>query len=134
MNAKSLLSVTALCGAMFVATLTAQTDASKGKMGQMKAQMKDKMKAKMQAKGEAGMMDHHSEIAQLVDKVAQTFAAIQPNAEPATLRQQLATHEAAIKALQAKVAEHGKMMEAEQAAAAKQAEPAAPADPHAGHH
>jgi hypothetical protein len=130
MNAKSLLSIAALSGAVFVATLTAQTDASKGKMGQMKAQMKDQMKAKMTAKGEAGMMDHHSEIAQLVDKVAQTFAAIQPNAEPAALKQQLAVHAAAIKALQAKVAEHGKMMESEQGEAAKPTE----ADPHAGHH
>jgi hypothetical protein len=62
--------------------------------------------------------------------VAQTFAAIQPNAEPAALKQQLAVHAAAIKALQAKVAEHGKMMESEQGEAAKPTE----ADPHAGHH
>ncbi|MFM2124068.1 MAG: hypothetical protein RL328_519 [Acidobacteriota bacterium] len=138
MNAKLSLSVLAVSACVLVATLTAQTGASQDKMGQMKAkmaQMKDKMKAKMETKmaeSKSDEMSHHREITQLVDKVAQTFAAVQAEKDPAALAQKLAAHEAAIKELQAKIAEHEKMMATEEAA--KPADAAAPADPHAGHH
>jgi hypothetical protein len=125
MKFKMLVVAATLSAGAFVATLPAQSDEMKAKMAQMKDKMKAKMEGKMEAKGEGDMMAHHSEIAQLADRVAQTFAAIQPNAAPAALKQQLDAHAAAIKTLQATIAEHGKMMEAEQAA---------PADPHADHH
>ncbi len=102
-------------------------------MGQMKAKMQAKMQDKMKDKM-GGMMDHHSEITQLMDKLAQSFAAVQAEKDPAQLAKKIAEHGAILKELQAKMAEHQKMMAAEEAAAAKPAEPAAPADPHAGHH
>ena len=134
MNAKLSLSVLAVSACVLVATLTAQTGSSQDKMGQMKAkmaQMKAKMETKM-AESKSDEMSHHREITQLVDKVAQTFAAVQAEKDPAALAQKLAAHEAVIKELQAKIAEHEKMMQGEEAA--KPADAAAPADPHAGHH
>ena len=139
MTNKLSLSVIAVSAGILVASLTAQTNTSQDKMGQMKAkmaQMKDKMKAKMAAKGDdskmGGMMAGHSEITQLVDKLAQSFAAVQAEKDPSALAKKLEEHGALLKQLQAKLAEHEKMMAAEEAA--KPAEAAAPADPHPGHH
>ena len=139
MTTKTSLSALVVTAGVLVASLTAQTDASKDKMGQMKAKMQQKMAAKGDDAKMAGMMGemmaHHSEITQLVDKLAQSFAAVQAEKDPTALAKKIAEHGALLKELQAKMAEHEKMMakEAEQAAPAKPAE-AAPADPHAGHH
>ncbi len=132
MSRTTFFSTVLAASALFAATLTAQSD-SKDKMGQMKAKMQAKMQDKMKDKM-GGMMDHHSEITQLMDKLAQSFAAVQAEKDPAQLAKKIAEHGAILKELQAKMAEHQKMMAAEEAAAAKPAEPAAPADPHAGHH
>ena len=135
MTNKLSLSVIAVSAGILVASLTAQTSATQDKMGQMKAkmaQMKDKMAAKGDDSKMGGMMAGHSEITQLVDKLAQSFAAVQAVKDPSALAKKLEEHGALLKQLQAKLAEHEKMMAAEEAA--KPAEAAAPADPHPGHH
>lgn len=133
MTTKLHLSTIAVSAGLLVASLTAQTGAEPDNTGQMKqkmAQMKDQMKAKMEAKmadGKSEEMSHHSEITQLVDKLVQSFAAVQAEHDPAALAKKLAEHEALLKQLQLNLAEHGKMMAAEDSKAAE-------ADPHAGHH
>lgn len=132
MSSTTFFSTVLAASALFAATLTAQND-SKDKMGQMKAQMKAKMQAKMKDK-QGGMMDHHSEITQLVDKLAQSFAAVQAEKDPAQLAKKIAEHGAILKELQTKMAEHEKMMAAEEKAAPAKAAEETPVDPHAGHH
>ncbi len=86
-----------------------------GKMGQMADHMSE-------------MMGGHREMAALVEKLAQSFAAVQAEKEPAALAKKLAAHGELVKELQTKVQAHSQMMEKmekEEAAA-----PAAPAPEH----
>lgn len=81
--------------------VAAQTPAAKGKMGKM-GQMTDHM---------SEMMGGHREMAALVEKLAQSFADVQAEKDPATLAKKLAAHGALLKELQTKVQAHSQMME-----------------------
>ncbi len=123
---------TILAAGLIAGTLLAQQETVK--MGQM---MKDQMKEKMASKD----MDGHREMTQLVDKIAQSFAAIEAEKDPTSLAAKMAEHRKLIEQLQALVVKHGQMMgsmmksehQAEPAKSPETHDPDKPADPHAGH-
>ena len=57
------------------------------------------------------MMAEHAEVAKLVDQLAKSFAGIENEKDPAALEARLAEHGKLLKALQAKVQGHEQMME-----------------------
>jgi hypothetical protein len=90
--------------ALAVATLQAQQNApaqAKGKMGMM-GQMADHMKE---------MQGGHREMAALVEKLAQSFAAVQLEKDPVELAKKLGAHGELLKELQAKLQAHSQMMD-----------------------
>lgn len=78
------------------------------------------------------MMKGQQETAKLVEQLAQSFAAIEAEKDPATLAQKLAAHGALLKELQTKTQAHGKMMDEMKAkmAAPAVAEEKKPAEEH----
>jgi hypothetical protein len=91
----------------------------------MKAQMKEKMASKD--------MGGHREMTQLVDRIAQSFSAIEAEKDPTALAAKLAEHRKLIDQLQALVTKHGDMMGGMMKAEPAKPEPEKQADPHAEH-
>lgn len=105
MKHKFFLRILPLAVAVIVADLSGQQDpAAKSKMGQMKDKMKDQMKDKM---GSSGMTTDHREMAQLVEKLAQSLAGLEGEHDHTALMAKLAEHRKLIEQLQAHVAKHG---------------------------
>jgi len=136
MKIHTLLAATVLTSGLSVAILQAQHDdhqapapaaaQAKGKMGGgMMGGMADHM---------AEMMGGHRQVAELVTKLSQSFAAIQTEKDPAALAKKLAEHGAMLKELETKVQAHSAMMEMmdkmDKGEAAAPATPAAPAHQH----
>ena len=99
MNTRIFLAVTTC----FAVNLAAQQAQSKGKMGG--GMMADHATHMEEMKGE------HREMAQLVEKITQSFAAIRGEKDPTALVKKLAEHSALLKQLETKVAAGTKMME-----------------------
>ncbi len=102
MNTRIFLAITTC----FAVNLMAQQAQTKGKMG---GGMMDNMAQHMAHMTE--MKQDHREMAQLVEKITQSFAAIQAEKDPVALAQKLAAHSALLKELETKVAAGTKMME-----------------------
>ncbi|MEO5925504.1 MAG: hypothetical protein ABIR70_16910 [Bryobacteraceae bacterium] len=96
MNTRIFLAMTTC----FAVNLAAQQAQTKGKMG-----------VGMMADHMSDMKGEHREMAQLVEKITQSFAAIQAEKDPAVLSKKLADHAALLKQLDAKVQAGTKMME-----------------------
>ena len=92
MNTRIFLAMTTC----FAVNLAAQQAQSKGKMGG--GMMGDHAAHMAEMKGE------RREMAQLVEKITQSFAAIQGEKDPAVLAKRLAEHSALLKLLETKVA------------------------------
>lgn len=99
MNTRIFLAITTC----FAVNLAAQQAQTKGKMG---SGPMDHMAEHM-----AEMKGEHREMAQLVEKITQSFAAIQSEKDPAALSAKLAAHSALLKELETKVQAGSKMME-----------------------
>ena len=87
----------------FAVNLAAQQPQTKGKMG---AGAMDHMAEHM-----AEMKGEHRDMAQLVQKITQSFASIQGEKDPKALAVKLAAHSALLKELETKVQAGTKMME-----------------------
>jgi hypothetical protein len=99
MNTRIFLAMTTC----FAVNLAAQQAQTKGKMGG--GMMADHAAHMSEMKGE------HREMAQLVAKITQSFAAVQAEKDPAALAKKLAEHSALLKELEMKVQAGTKMME-----------------------
>jgi hypothetical protein len=124
MNTRIFLAMTTC----FAVNLSAQQAQSKGKMGG--GMMAD------HASHMSEMKSEHRDMAQLMTKITQSFAAIQAEKDPAALTQKLAAHSALLKELETKIQAGSKMMEKmekEEAAPAAPATPATPAPDHSHH-
>jgi hypothetical protein len=102
----SMLTAGVLTASLWVVGLSAQ--AGKGAKGGMMSEM--------------SMMQEHQDISKLVEQLAQGFAAIEAEKDPAMLAQKLAAHGTLLRELQSKIQAHGKMMDEMKA---KMAAPAA---------
>ena len=88
---------------LIATALFAQQD---GKMAEMKDKMKEKMAGMMDGQT-CGMMADHREMAQLVEKLAQSLTAIEAEHDHAALAAKLAEHRKLIGRLQAHVKTEG---------------------------
>lgn len=59
----------------------------------------------------SAMMGEHREVADLVAKLSQSFAALQAEKDPAALAKKIAEHGVLLKELEAKIQAHSTMME-----------------------
>lgn len=110
MKIQILLAAIALAAGLGTLTIQAQHDEHSAAAAQAKSKMGGGMMGQM-AEHKSEMMGGHREVAQLVDRLAQSFAAIQAEKNPAALTKALAEHGALLKELQTKIQAHGAMME-----------------------